>query len=218
MPGGGKIILRTGEREGRVFLDVADTGTGMSDEVRQRCLEPFFTTKGENGTGLGLAVVYGIVQRHGGLIDLWSESGVGTTFSLSFPAVTTSTLPERPVSAAITRPLRVLVVDDKPMLCQLLFEYLKSDWHTVELATGGHEALEKFRQTPFDLVITDRVMPEMSGDDLAATIRKIAPQQPILMVTGFANDGPASSAAKVVLPKPISLMSLRQAISNALAA
>jgi signal transduction histidine kinase len=219
MPDGGTLTLRTYEKNGRVILEVTDTGIGMDEVVRQHCLEPFFTTKGANGTGLGLAMVYGIIQRHSGAVELESQPQVGTTFTLSFPVagLVTNQTPE--TKATIGRPLRVLVVDDEPVLCQLLFEYLKSDWHTVETATSATQALEKFRLGSFDLVITDRLMPEMSGDDLAAAIKAMAPQQPVVMVTGFVNDDELSdSGGNIVLSKPISLLSLRQAITSAIAA
>ncbi len=126
MPGGGTITLRTLAREDAVVVEVSDTGSGMSDEVRERCLEPFFTTKGEKGTGLGLAMVFGIVQRHAGAVDLRSAPGEGTTFSLRFPTV--EDFGETEVAAAIElhRPLHILVVEDQPILCQLLCDYLGS--------------------------------------------------------------------------------------------
>jgi CheY-like chemotaxis protein len=218
MPGGGTITLRTREESGRVILEVCDTGIGMDEEVRQHCLEPFFTTKGANGTGLGLAMVYGIVQRHSGTVELESQPGIGTTFSLSFPVAGCFANDPAEKKSIIGRPLRVLVVDDEPVLCQLLFEYLKSDWHTVETATSATQALEKFRLGSFDLVITDRLMPEMSGDDLAAAIKAMAPRQPVVMVTGFVNESETTDRGNIILSKPISLLSLRQAITSAVAA
>jgi len=218
MPVGGTITLRTLEENGRVILEVCDTGIGMDEEVRQHCLEPFFTTKGANGTGLGLAMVYGIVQRHSGTVELESQPGIGTTFSLSFPVAGCVANDPAEKKSIIGRPLRVLVVDDEPVLCQLLFEYLKSDWHTVETATSATQALEKFRLGTFDLVITDRLMPEMSGDDLAAAIKAMAPRQPVVMVTGFVNGSETTDRENIILSKPISLLSLRQAITSAVAA
>jgi signal transduction histidine kinase len=218
MPDGGTLTLRTREKDGRVILEVSDTGVGMDEVVRQHCLEPFFTTKGANGTGLGLAMVYGIVQRHSGTVELESQPAAGTTFSISFPVAGATANEPAETQSVIGRPLRVLVVDDEPVLCQLLFEYLKSDWHTVETATSATQALEKFRLGSFDLVITDRLMPEMSGDDLAAAIKAMAPRQPVVMVTGYVNENETPDGGNIVLAKPISLLSLRQAITNAIAA
>jgi PAS domain S-box-containing protein len=114
MPNGGTLTVRTKRRGDTAALEVADTGTGMSEEVRQRCLDPFFSTKGERGTGLGLSMVFGIIQRHSGLLDLQSELGKGTTFIITLPLQEAATA--APVSAPIrkpTRALRVLVVDDE---------------------------------------------------------------------------------------------------------
>jgi CheY-like chemotaxis protein len=216
MPSGGTITLSTAQVDGRVILEVRDTGSGMTEEVRQRCIEPFFTTKGTAGTGLGLSMVYGIVQRHQGSVDLRTEPGVGTTFSLSFPVVTSGAFSERPMSPELGRRLRVLVVDDQPLLCTLLSEYLQQDGHTVETANAGREALEKFSGAQFDLVIVDRVMPGMCGDELSAAIKALAPDQPVLMVTGFANAPRLSYGPDVVLSKPISMVSLRDAIRSTL--
>ena len=218
LPDGGTITLRTATDGCRVILEVTDTGIGMPEKVRERCLEPFFTTKGVNGTGLGLSMVYGIVQRHSGSIDIKSEPGSGTTFTVSFPSGGASSARRIASCPHTMRPLRVLVVDDEPALSRLLLEYLKSDLHTIEVASGGIDALEKFRSGEFDLVITDRAMPGMSGDDLTAAIKAITPAQPVLMVTGFPDRAVAErSAPDVVLPKPISLNSLRNAVRRALA-
>ena len=119
------------------------------------------------------------------------------------------------------RPLHILVADDQPVLCQLLQEHLSDDWHTVETAVNGREALEKFRAGHFDLVITDKAMPEMDGDQLAMAIKEIDPKQPIILLTGFgesADDDHPSSSIDLVLSKPVSMLALRQALSQVLAA
>src|SRR5665213_3228044 len=125
MPEGGTLTLRTkagpsaqnASGSEQVHLEVADTGVGMDEATRRRCLEPFFTTKGERGTGLGLAMVYGIVQRHGGDIEIESAPGQGTTFRLLFPVGVTAAEPGKPV-ADLTVPARqrILIVDDDPLL------------------------------------------------------------------------------------------------------
>ena len=144
MPQGGTITVRTRSANSRVIMEVADTGTGMTEEVRQRCLEPFFTTKGDRGTGLGLSMVYGILQRHQGTVEIETALGKGTTFRLSLPAAQekppTSQRDSAPTSI---RPLRVLLVDDEEIVRQILREYLVGDGHTVETAANGHEALDK---------------------------------------------------------------------------
>ena len=238
MPRGGTITLRTrfepaaeapasgsGEPEGKVVLEVADTGAGMDEETRRRCLEPFFTTKGKNGSGLGLAMVYGTMQRHGGSIDLQSAPGVGTTFIFSFPL---GAKPE-PVAAAepsgTQQPLRILVVDDQDVLCEILVEHLAEDWHTVETAPDGRVALEKFRArvdagAPFDLVITDKAMPHMNGEQLAAEVRELVPETRVILLTGYGapTDGLLSEHIDLVLDKPVSREALLQAIAKVSAA
>ncbi|HYB69358.1 MAG TPA: GAF domain-containing protein, partial [Candidatus Bathyarchaeia archaeon] len=152
MPEGGTIRIRTGLREApvseenrlaaaasQVFLEVGDTGTGMTEEVRRRCLEPFFSTKGERGTGLGLPMVFGIVKRHRGTMDIESTVGKGTTFIVLLPIDTTQVHETEQRGQAPTGPLHVLVVDDEPIARDVLTEYLAGDGHTVETAVNGRE-------------------------------------------------------------------------------
>ena len=203
-----------------IVLELVDTGTGMTEEVCRRCLEPFYTTKGKQGTGLGLAMVYGIVQRHQGTIDLRSAPGRGTTFRFLLP------IGRKPAPAGIVepaeslRPLRILAVDDQPVLCEILVDYLSEDWHTVEVASAGEEALNKFRAQPFDLVITDRAMPGISGEQLAAGIKAIAPQTRVILLTGYGSAGERGGHSKcidMVVDKPATRETLRRAISRVMA-
>ena len=176
MPGGGTITLRTRAEEDRVVVEVCDSGVGMSKEVQRKCLDPFFTTKGEHGTGLGLAMVYGIIERHSGTLKIDSEVGRGTTFVISLPKHTSSEEIAENGAPAVTSPLRVLIADDQPLLCEILAEYLKNDCHSVISANDGREALEKFVVGAVDVVITDQAMPEMSGNQLACAIKAVLPE------------------------------------------
>ena len=218
MPEGGTITLRTSGSEDSVRIEISDTGTGMTEEVRERCLEPFFTTKGKKGTGLGLAMVFGIVKRHGGSMDIESALGKGTSFIIRFP--TTAPPAQNTVDAneGLLRPLKILVVDDQPVLCQLMCEFLENDFHSVETAENGRTALEKFRTDKFDLVITDQIMAEMNGEQLAVEIKKLAPKVPVILVTGFAENTSAADkkepAIDFVLAKPMSNASLRRALTK----
>lgn len=220
MPAGGSLQLGTRTERGAVVLRLTDTGTGMSEDVRQRCLEPFFTTKGDKGTGLGLSMVFGIVQRHAGGIEIESTPGRGTTFILRFPQAD----PECAMRRAMPQPnapLRVLVVDDQPILCQLVCEHLQEDLHTVETAFSGSEALEKFRAAPFDLVITDQVMAEMTGEQLAGAIKELNPKTPVILLTGYgreSTDGTTyAGAVDLVVAKPMTRTALRHAFAAVLA-
>jgi PAS domain S-box-containing protein len=224
MPKGGTITLCTRTEGDQAILEITDTGTGMSEEVRARCFEPFFSTKGENGTGLGLAIVLGIIQRHQGSIEAQSRPGEGTTFTIRLP-VHPGGQPQ-PVRSKAVRPLnkglRVLVVEDEPMVREIEAEYLTADGLQVETAADGFEGLKKFRGAKFDLVLVDRAMPEMNGDQLAEAIKHFEPETPVILVTGFTDavepKGDGHSAADLILRKPFSRPLLHEAIQKALVA
>jgi signal transduction histidine kinase len=222
MPEGGSITLETSIESGDAVIKVRDTGTGMSETVRQRCLEPFFSTKGELGTGLGLSMVYGIVERHRGRLEIESAAGQGTTFIIRLPLVENSTAPV-PVIAVEAKPtsfLKILIVDDEPSVLEVVSCYLRCDGHAVATAASGREALEKFRRNHFDLVVLDRVMPEMSGDQTASFIKQLNRDIPVIMLTGFGAlievTGSQPQAVDVVLSKPVTIDALRKTIGKLL--
>lgn len=219
MPRGGAIYLRTRAEDQSVLLEIEDNGTGMSEEVRRRCLEPFFTTKGNGGSGLGLSITCGIIQRHGATLDIESKIGLGTTFRIRLPLGKVSSREQRPSEKWLVEPLKILAVDDQPVLCEILVEYLESDGHRVTIAGSGEEALAKFREENFDLVITDKAMPGMSGDQLATGLRQLRPSLPIMLLTGFGEKGASVSDSPnidLIVGKPVNLSSLRHAISKAI--
>jgi signal transduction histidine kinase/ActR/RegA family two-component response regulator len=192
MPEGGVITLRTRVIGSGVTIEVADTGTGMDEATRQRCLEPFFSTKGERGTGLGLAMVYGVVQRHDASIDIETAPGRGTTMRVGFPLRQPAvTAPGAGAAASQPpAPLRVLYVDDEPKLRELMKEILGSDGHTVEVADGGQAGLQAFSAArgagrPFDVVITDLGMPYVDGRAVARAVKGESPATPVILLTGW---------------------------------
>jgi signal transduction histidine kinase/ActR/RegA family two-component response regulator len=227
MPSGGTLSLRTRRTQGSgedyaVVVEVSDTGVGMDEETKRRCLEPFYTTKGERGTGLGLAMVYGMVQRHSADIEVESMPGVGTTVRLSFAAESNSQVKPaaRPSSAAPMRRLRILLIDDDPVLIKSLQDFLQEDGHLVTAANGGQAGIEAFMAalgTPgsFELVITDLGMPYVDGRKVAATIKTASSSTPIVLLTGWGrrmideNERPAN--VDKVLSKPPRLQDLRSA-------
>ena len=220
MPHSGKIVLRTRTEGPWVIAEVSDTGTGMTDEVRRRCLEPFFTTKGARGTGLGMSMVFGIVERHEGKIEIESKVGEGTTFRILLPVM--KQLPLSGARIAVSAPhanLRVLVVDDEASVREVLTEYLLSMGHTVKCASSGSEGLELFQAGEFDVVITDRAMPDMNGDQVAAAIKILAPSVPVILLTGFGglmnawNEVP--DGVSLVIGKPIRIAVLHAALEKA---
>lgn len=220
MPQGGRITLRTRAVGPRVELAVMDTGTGMTEEVRRRCLEPFFTTKGDRGSGLGLSMVYGIVERHDGTVSIESTLGRGTTFIFTFPSDTSEVVAAQPSVLLKSRPLRILVADDQPIQCELISDALQRDWHKVDVASNGREALRLFERREYDLVITDKVMPEMNGDQLAAAVKSREAETRVIMLTGYGvSDDPEDQSEFVDLTvgKPVSLMELRGAIAKLMA-
>ena len=220
MPHGGTVAVATRTEAGSIVIEVRDTGRGMTEEIRQRCFEPFFTTKGERGTGLGLAIVYGIVQRHGGTISMESEEGKGTVVVIRLPVLVPETGVVLSKTVAPYRPLRVLLVEDDAQVCDIEAEYLRGDGHTVETAADGSQGLKLFKAGHFDVVVADRAMPEMNGDQMTDAIKQISPGKPVLLVTGFADmpvDGVAAKhRADMILRKPITQMALRQAIARVL--
>jgi signal transduction histidine kinase len=230
MPAGGVLTVRTARQGSAAVLQVADTGTGMTEEVRRRCLEPFFTTKGERGSGLGLSLVYGVVDRHGGSIGIDSAFGHGTTFTISLPLERTETAPS-PIglrSVASIKPQHILVVEDEPSLCKMLVEYLSLDGHTVDIAMNGREGVAKFMEATtrtrpepaYGLVITDLAMPEMSGAQFARLVKDMSPATPVILLTGFGemmrSAGEQPPSVDLVVPKPVSLNGLRKAMARAL--
>jgi len=216
LPDGGTITLQLSAQNPRsVLLEVSDTGIGMDEAISRRCAEPFFTTKGSQGTGLGLSLVQGAIQRHGGTMEIDSRRNVGTVIRMRFPARLAmdkiECTPEK--EPPPLPPLRVLVIDDEARSLHLLASILSTDGHTVETADGGKTGLQMARGREFDLVITDRAMPLMSGDEVAAGIAKDRPGTPVIMLTGFGDimeaKGECPAGVTRVISKPITGKDLR---------
>ena len=232
MPRGGRLSLRTRlleagghERAARGFaqLEVADTGFGMDAETRSRCLEPFFTTKGERGTGLGLPMVYGTMQRHGGEIEVVSAPGEGTRVTLSFPVALDgegNVTGTRPIP--VVPPRRILLVDDDPIVIQSTRETLAGDGHHVAAADGGQAGIDAFRAAaaagaPYHVVITDLGMPHVDGRQVAAAVKAARPDTLVLLLTGWGRrlveEGEVPAHVDRVLSKPPRLRDLREALA-----
>ena len=186
MPKGGKLSVSCRRDNDRLKLKFSDNGMGMAEDVRQKIFEPFFSTKGAHGTGLGLSVSYSIIERHAGSISVVSEPGNGSSFMIDLPAAAVEESRARieTVSTDLTS-LRILVIDDELPVRETLAEMLTAVRHTVELAGSGQEALQKMRQRTFDFVFTDLAMPEMDGWETARSIRKNWPEVKIVLVTGY---------------------------------
>lgn len=226
MPEGGTLTLRTRvmNPERRVCIEVADTGVGMDEETRSRCLEPFYTTKGERGTGLGLAMVYGVAQRHSAELEIESVVREGTTIRLSFPLSTVVVdVAPHAVRYDVPAKLRILLVDDDPVLLKSLRNILEGDGHLVTVANGGRGGIDAFRESqtngaPFEVVITDLGMPHVDGRAVAEAIGGSSPSTPIIMLTGWGQrlvaEGDVPAHVTCVLSKPPKLQELRRTLAE----
>jgi len=186
MPGGGQFIFRVSSDAESVIVAAEDTGCGMSDETRRRVLEPFFTTKGARGTGLGLAVSWGIVKRHGGTIEIESTLGMGSVFMIRLPISVNELAPEASASPSIPgRSGRVLVIDDEMEVRCVLRDMLTPCGHSVLEADSAEAGLALLESESVDVILTDISMPGMSGWDVAAACQRRFPHVPLGFVTGW---------------------------------
>lgn len=215
----GRVTIRTHSAGEQVIVTVSDTGRGMNEDTRTRCFDPFFSTKGEDGTGLGLSLVQGIIGRHDGSVDVESTPKQGTTFTLRFPAYRCEQSDCRPSVAdapADRRRLRLLAIEDDAVQRQLLTEILVTDGHTVDTAADGAEGLVAARKTTYDLIITGQAMPGMNGEQIAARLKATNPELPIVLLTGFEN-GSAQSARPggidAIVSKPLDRAALQATIA-----
>ena len=207
-----------------VVLSVRDTGTGMTPEILDRIFDPFFTTKKQGeGTGLGLSVIHGIVQSHGGYVTVESEPGKGSTFHVYLPKIEEQALPEdREAPVATGGKERILFVDDEDMLVELNEQRLTRLGYDVVVTTSSMDALDICRKDPdgFDLVITDYTMPNITGMDLATELLKVKPAIPIILCTGDSQpvspERAQEAGIRAILIKPIGGQELAQAIRSVL--
>jgi PAS domain S-box-containing protein len=230
VPDGGRVTLRTkgrkaGDDAGVVDVEVEDNGVGMDEATRLQCLEPFFTTKGERGTGLGLAMVYGVAQRHGAEMVVRSSPGAGTTARLTFP-VPVGAPAAASASASRATPLsrlRLLLVDDDPVLLKALGDALHADGHLIVVANDGRSGIEAFRAAQaraedFAAVITDLGMPYIDGRKVAAEIKALSPSTPVLLLTGWGQgliaEADIPPHVDQVLSKPPKLGEIREALAR----
>ncbi len=212
------VNLKTGTY---VCMSVTDSGHGMDETTLQRAAEPFFTTKGiGKGTGLGIPMVQGFAEQSGGIMLLKSAPGHGTRAEVILPAITSPAdeheLPstdQRPSLHTASETLKVLVVDDDALILMSAVSMLEELGHNVMSASSGKEALSIIESEPFDLIITDHAMPQMTGSELMQKIRALKPDMPIILATGYA-ELPAADAVKFFrLPKPYTLQDLEAALA-----
>jgi signal transduction histidine kinase/ActR/RegA family two-component response regulator len=207
-----------------VYLEVSDTGAGMDEETRRRCLEPFFTTKGERGTGLGLAMVFGMIQRHSAEIEIDSVPAKGSTVRLIFaPAEAAAVAMTSAPAARQGRPLKLLIIDDDPLVIESLQSVLVNEGNAVAAANGGQQGIDMFAasvagNTPFEAVITDLGMPYIDGRKVALAVKAASPITPVILLTGWGqrlrSDNEIPDGVDRVLSKPPKLRELRAVLAE----
>ncbi|HMH75010.1 MAG TPA: ATP-binding protein, partial [Candidatus Udaeobacter sp.] len=221
MPAGGTFTFRAEAEGDRVVVRAADGGCGMSEETRRRVFEPFFTTKGAQGNGLGLAVVWGIMARHGGEITVESTLGQGTTFTIRLPIPSVLPVDQGPEDGSLLpRGTRVLVVEDNVEILRSLGDLLRENGCRVIEAPNGTTALARIEAEAVDLVLTDLAMPGVSGWEVASASRAHHPDTPVGLVTGFGDQLDPEKLERhgiqFVVAKPFSSEELLKAVATAL--
>jgi PAS domain S-box-containing protein len=209
----------------RVTIEITDTGMGMDEDTRRHCLEPFFTTKGERGTGLGLAMVFGMIERHSAEIEIESELDKGTTVRLSFN-VPETTDGQSVLTAVVQGPLakfRILIIDDDPVVIKSLRDILEGEGQIVTTAQGGQSGIDTFKAAfesddPFEVVVTDLGMPYVDGRKVAKTVKEVSPLTPVILLTGWGQrlvaEGDIPPHVDRVVNKPPRLRELREALKS----
>ncbi|MFC1514000.1 PAS domain S-box protein [candidate division KSB1 bacterium] len=238
MPKGGEITFKTENivfdqefviknpefKTGKyVKVSISDTGVGMSEEVKNHAFEPFFSTKGESeGTGLGLASVYGIIKNHGGYINLFSSPGEGVTFNIYFPGSEKTAVEEKEEMSFLNGDATILVVDDEENVRQLAQKILKKMGYKVLIAKDGIEGVSMYQQykNNIDLVVLDLIMPNMAGKETFDMLKKIDPEVKVLLSSGYSQEGKAvdmiKKGAKGFIQKPFRIKEISKAVSEVL--
>ena len=226
MPDGGMLSFSTREENGSVVLEISDTGIGMDEETQSKIFDPFFTTK-DHGTGLGLSIVFGIIQRHGGKIEVQSQKGSGSTLILSFPATKEpvnipTSVPEsgREISEKKNGENRILIVDNEATLGKVLSRFLTGEGYNVVFIDNGAGALDHLKKDEFDLVLCDLGMPDISGWDIMHVIADMTKKPKIGIITGFLSAADAfpgkEMKADFVINKPFELDDVLSSINDSL--
>ena len=220
MPDGGTLSFSTWRGENTVFVCISDTGDGMSEETKRNIFDPFYTTKMAAGTGLGMSLSYGIITRHGGTIEVESEEGKGTKFTLQFPttnersSLITDNEPEQELSE---RNLHILVVDDEDALCVVLDQFFSRCGNTVKTVNNGSDAINIVKSEDFDLVLCDLAMPDISGYDVVEALNKLEKRPKIGIITGCGkklNSMEESMEVDFIARKPFNFSELTKQIND----
>ena len=242
IPRRGSITVGTSERNGDVMLTIRDDGLGMSKVTRERCMDPNLGSSHSDGRSSGYGAIHGILQRHNAKLGIETDEGRGTKVIVSFPIATSSqpaavsmaapALPAPVLAAPVlaapvlaapvlaARGKRILIAEDDSMVREVMFVYLTEEGFDVTMAANGRLAVEEFTRGngEFDLIITDRAMPEMNGDQVAQEIKRLNPAMPVILLTGFGelmlNDGEQPPGVDLVVAKPFTMASLKAALGS----
>ena len=220
LPHGGNITIETSCDGENIILKVKDDGVGIPQECIDKIFDPFFSTKGVSGTGLGLSVSYGIIARHQGEIVVDSAPGKGSLFIVTLPV--TQTPPETEIQEAVQTDempkLKLVVIDDDPMLRKLLADILQYDGHEVKIAASGAEGLKAVELYKPDIVFTDLGMPHMSGWEVVQSLKSKYPQIPVVMITGWGDqldrEKLVQSKVDAVIAKPFKINQIQKVLSE----
>jgi len=223
MPSGGTISVRTHSDGRHAVLCVKDTGVGMSDETKSRIFDPFYTTRGSEGTGLGMSIADAVITKHGGDIRVESELGKGSEIIVRLPMA--QALPSEPERIESLCPVResaeVLVVDDEAVFGEMIGRMLAEGGHRPTVLTAASEAVDEFKKGCYDILVTDLSMPEIDGRELAKAAKQIDPDIRVVLLTGLGLAGDSHDVAEsqidLVLGKPVGYDELLECISQALA-
>lgn len=223
MPQGGRLTLSCRREGDHVVALVTDRGVGMTEEIRRQIFDPFFSTKGHGGMGLGMSVVYGIVTRHGGTIDVDTALGRGTTFRLRFPAaphVRKEKGEEQADTQVLSETARILIIDDEPAVAEVLRDALAVEDHEVDMALSGSQGAKLACANTYDLVFSDLGMPDLTGWEVAERIRERKPDLPVVLVTGWGatldEDEIRRCGISAVVHKPFEIDELLQTLHEVL--
>lgn len=236
MPDGGRISFHTWHRSGMlkeeetIFISISDTGEGMSEDVQKQIFDPFFTTRRPKGTGLGMSVAYGIITRHGGNIDVESEVGKGTTFTIRLPIkkgtasskISTKTIKRKNLKKLKNpkklKKLNILVVGDEENICMILDKFLSREGHKVEVVKNGVEAIKLLKSEGFDLVLCDLSMPDVFGYELIKALNELEKRPKVGVIDGWKDEKEITRDEELkvdfIVRKPFELSEIRRNIRN----
>ncbi len=221
MPDGGRITFSTWNKDGVVFVSISDTGKGMTEDVQKKVFDPFFTTRRPGGTGLGMSIVYSILSRHNGKIEVKSEIGRGSTFTLQLPIVTgKDSIREIPETEQVSKSsgLHILVVDDEESICNILDKFLSREGHMVRTVDNGAEAIILAGVSNYDLVLCDMVMPEVFGYDVIKALNELERRPKIGIITGWGEKLKSLEDEKIrvdfILKKPFDFSEITKHINR----